>query len=121
MPKRLTRQEMTDFNTSIEMPQEEAAAHAEYADSTYKEESLKMPPTTRAFGKKGYEIHVRSGVYYAAYSEFDKADKIIKEYEIPLFSSKSKELKFPYKFVIKKKEKEFAEKEYREIEAAIHS
>jgi len=33
--------------------------------------SVEMPPITHAFGKKGYEIHVRSGVYYAAFSSMN--------------------------------------------------
>jgi len=121
MPKRLTKQEMTDFYISIGMPQDEAASHAEYGEKTYKDADLKMPPITHCYGRKGYEIHVRGGVYYAAFSEFDKADQSVKDREITLFSSKSKKLKFPYIFTVKKKEKEFTEEEYREIEAMLHN
>ena len=80
-----------------------------------------MPPITHAFGKKGYEIHVRSGVYYAAFSSMDRKDKTVKEIEMPLFSAKSKSLSFSYKFKVNGKEKEFTETEFEEIEAMLHS
>jgi hypothetical protein len=83
--------------------------------------NVKMPAITHAFGKKGYEIHVRSGVYYAAFSFMDKKDKVQKEAEIPLFSSKSKSFSFPYKFQVNGANKEFTETEFREIEAMLHS
>ena len=121
MPKRLIKQEMADFYISIGMPQDEAASHAEYADNTYQDTDLIVPPITHAYGKKGYEIHVRSGVYYAAFSEYDKKDQVIKDREIILFSSKSKKLQFPYKFTVKGKDKEFTEQEYRDIEVILHN
>jgi hypothetical protein len=82
---------------------------------------IEIPPITHAYGKKGYEIHVRSGVYYAAFSYLDKMDRIQKETEIPLFSAKSKKLSFPYKFQVNGKDKEFTEAEFKEIEAMLHS
>jgi len=87
----------------------------------FSDKEIEIPPVTRAFGKHGYEIHVRNGVYYAAYSYTDKKDGIVKETEIPLFSRKSKKLSFPYKFKIKGKNKEFTENEYREIEAVLRN
>ena len=83
--------------------------------------SVKIPPTTRAYGKEGYEIRVRSGVYYAAFSAMDRESRTVKETEVPLFSAKSKSLSFPYRFKANGKEKEFTEDEYREIEAMLHS
>jgi hypothetical protein len=83
--------------------------------------NIKMPAVTHAYGKDGYEIHVRSGTYYAAFSCMDKKDKVEKETEIPLFSVKSKSLSFPYKFQVKGKDKEFTEAEFKEIEAMLHS
>ena len=82
---------------------------------------VKMPPVTHAYGKNGYEIHVRSGTYYAVFSYMDKMDKVQKETEIPLFSTKSKRLSFPYKFQVNGKNKEFTEAEFQEIEAMLHS
>jgi hypothetical protein len=67
------------------------------------------------------EIHVRSGVYYAAFSEMDKKNKVMKEIEIPLFSIKSKSLSFPYKFTVNGKPKEFSEAEFQEIEAMLRN
>jgi hypothetical protein len=83
--------------------------------------NVKMPAVTHAYGKNGYEIHVRSGTYYAAFSYMDKKDKIQKETEIPLFSEKSRSLRFPYKFQVNGKDKEFTEAEFKEIEAMLHS
>ncbi|MDR2943343.1 MAG: hypothetical protein LBV17_12220 [Treponema sp.] len=83
--------------------------------------NAEMPATTHAYGKKGYEICVRSGVYYAVYAYFDKKDKITKEKEIPLFSRKSKSFSFPYKFKIKGEDREFTEAEFSEIESMLHS
>jgi hypothetical protein len=80
----------------------------------------KLPPITHAFGKNGYEIHVRSSVFYASYSYLDKKEKIQKETEIPLFSEKSKSLSFPYKFKVRNEDREFTEQEYREILAMLH-
>ena len=51
----------------------------------------------------------------------DKMDKVQKETEIPLFSTKSKRLSFPYKFQVNGKNKEFTEAEFQEIEAMLHS
>jgi len=83
---------------------------------------IEIPPITHAFGKSdGYEIHVRSGVYYASYSEMSKKDKTVKEIEIPLFSSKAGKLSFPYKFKVKGKEQEFTEAEFQEIESVLRS
>jgi hypothetical protein len=82
---------------------------------------VKMPAVTHVYGKDGYEIHVRSGTYYAVFSYMDKKEQIQKEVEIPLFSAKSKSLSFPYKFQVKGKEKEFTEAEFKEIEAMLHS
>jgi hypothetical protein len=83
--------------------------------------NVKMPAITRAYGKDGYEIHVRNGTYYAAFSYMDKKDKVQKETEIPLFSAKSKSLSFPYKFQVNGKDKKFTETEFKEIEAMLHS
>jgi hypothetical protein len=83
--------------------------------------NVKMPAITHAYGKDGYEIHVRSGTYYAAFSYTDSKDKVQKETEIPLFSAKSKSLSFPYKFQVNGKNKEFTEDEFRKIEAMLHS
>jgi hypothetical protein len=83
--------------------------------------NVKMPAVTHAYGKDGYEIHVRSGTYYAAFSYMDKKDKVEKETEIPLFSAKSKSLSFPYKFQVNGKDRELTEAEFKEIEAMLHS
>jgi hypothetical protein len=90
-------------------------------DPAFSNLDLEMPPITHTFGKKGYEISIRSGIYYAVFSYMDKKEQIQKEIEIPLFSTKSKSLKFPYKFQVKGKNKEFTEAEFKEIEAMLHS
>jgi hypothetical protein len=84
-------------------------------------DNVKMPAVTHAYGKDGYEIHIRSGTYYAAFSYMDKENKVQKETEIPLFFAKSKSLSFPYKFQVNGKDKEFTEAEFKKIEAMFHN
>jgi hypothetical protein len=90
-------------------------------DPAFSNLNLEMPPITHAFGKKGYEINVRSRTYYAVFSYTDKKEQVRKEAEIPLFSARSKSLSFPYKFMVNGKEKEFTETEFKEIEAILHN
>jgi len=84
-------------------------------------DGVDLSPITHAYGRQGYEIHIRSGIYYAAFSLMNKKDKVIEEKELPLFQARSKRLNFPYKFKIKGRNKIFTEAEFREIEAALHS
>jgi hypothetical protein len=90
-------------------------------DPAFSNLDVEMPPITHSFGKKGYEISVRSGTYYAVFSYMDKKEQIQKEVEIPLLSARSKSLSFPYKFQVNGKDKEVTEAEFKEIEAMLHS